>query len=155
MATTTVTSVTKLARCHFKKAGEMYSQASLDSADRKGDWYVWEFECPVPGCEVPDDYNPEVRHRFKMAEGYSTQEFLGDVEALCADFSLQTVHSALITGLDLELRAKAPPKKKSTRGLTDNDKAAWILANKPDVAQGLIGRPIAEWAKEYNRINQD
>lgn len=94
--------------------------------------YKWPFTTTVLGCgtTVPEDYNPKKQYKFKVPKDTSKKQALAEFEAaMDAGITPHALLSGSNGGIDLDDRAKAPPKAQGR--VTEADKLHWVVVNRP------------------------
>ena len=145
--------VEKKARMSETVAASRFSTAEVKAFESMripgSKYFGWDFTTTVIGCgnDVPADFNPDEKFRFKMADDYDVQQISMDVASLVGEYGLKTMVDVINGGLDLDRRNTAPPKPRAK--MDDGDKAAWVISN------GKMGtaKTLADFVKVYDDLN--
>ena len=145
--------VEKKARMSETVAASRFSTAEVKAFESMripgSRYFGWDFTTTVIGCgmDVPADFNPDEKFRFKMVDGYNNKVLAVDIVALSEKYGLKTIVDVVNGGLDLDRRNTAPPKPRAK--MDDGDKAAWVISN------GKMGnaKTLADFVKVYDDLN--
>lgn len=150
------------------KKAKMSKDAALragHTTKEVGDWdkykipgtkyFGWDFTTVVLGCgdEPPADFEPnDVKSTFKVEDDYAVDDLVRDIQLVVEmGYDLKKVVDAVNGGIDLQDRAKAPPKP--AKKMTDNDKCGWVIANAP---RGKVQacKDVTAYVKLYAELHE-
>ena len=151
--------VTKHARMEKKLAEAAYGPLTLANTKLVGNYYIWPFPVQIIGVEnLPDDYDPTKRYRFKIPESYGEEDLIADIRSLVALHGVPRIARGSSRGLDLELRDDAKPP--TVGKMNDAKKQAWVIAHAGDQlfkAMTEKGGPLTpgDYITLYNGLHTD